>query len=210
MKKRILTGLLLSMIAGILFTGTTSYAKTSSDEIAMGVYVEEVNVSGMKKEEAKAAVEEYLTGKAEEKITLCVGDEELNVSRETLGVAWNNEDVIDEALSLGKSGNLIKRYKALKDLEFDNKVYDLKYTADAEKIQTVVAEKCTKFNQKATNVGLKKTSSGFKVVDCKKGVVVDEEKAVGEILGFIETDYSTENTKVAVPTMISEPLGIPE
>ena len=54
MKKRILTGLLLSMMAGILFTGTTSYAKTASDEIAMGVYVEEVNVSGMKKEEAKA------------------------------------------------------------------------------------------------------------------------------------------------------------
>ena len=159
MKKRIVTGLLLSMMAGILFTGTTSYAKTASDEIAMGVYVEEVNVSGMKKEEAKAAVEEYLAGKAEEKITLCVGDEELNVSRETLGVAWNNEDVIDEALCLGKSGNLIKRYKALKDLEFDNKVYDLEYTADSEKIQTVVAEKCTKFNQKAINVGLKKTSS---------------------------------------------------
>ena len=210
MKKRIVTGLLLSMMAGILFTGTTSYAKTASDEIAMGVYVEEVNVSGMKKEEAKAAVEEYLAGKAEEKITLCVGDEELNVSRETLGVAWNNEDVIDEALCLGKSGNLIKRYKALKDLEFDNKVYDLEYTADSEKIQTVVAEKCTKFNQKATNVGLKKTSSGFEVVEGKKGVVVDEEKAVGEILGFIETDYNAENTKIKIPTMISEPLGSPE
>ena len=125
MKKKIFAGLLLSLMAGMFFMGTTSHAKTTSDEIAMGVYVEEVNVSGMTKEEAKAAVEEYVAGKAQEKITLAVGEEELNVSREDLGVAWNNEEVLDEALGLGKSGNLIRRYKALKDLEFENKVYDL-------------------------------------------------------------------------------------
>lgn len=210
MKNKIFAGLLLSLIAGILLSGTTSYAKTNSDEIAMGVYVEEVNVSGMTKEEAKAAVNEYIAGKAEEKIILSVGDEELNVSRGDLGVAWNNEDVIDEALGLGKSGNLIKRYKALKDLEFDNKVYEIDYTADSEMIQTVVTEKCTKYNQKATNVGLKKTGSGFEVIPGKQGIVVDETAAVGAVLSFIEEEYSAENTKVAIPTMISEPIGSAE
>lgn len=210
MKNKMFAGLLLSLIAGMLFTGTTSYAKTTSDEIAMGVYVEEVNVSGMTKEEATAAVNEYVSGKTEEKITLTVGDEELNVSRADLGVTWSNEDVIDEALGLGKSGNLIRRYKALKDLEFDSKVYELDYTADTEKIQTVVTEKCTQYNQKATNVGLKKTSSGFEVVDGKQGVVVDEAAAVDAILSFIESDYNTVNTTTAVPTMISEPIGSAE
>lgn len=210
MKNKMFAGLLLSLIVGMLFTGTTSYAKTTSDEIAMGVYVEEVNVSGMTKEEATAAVNEYVSGKTEEKITLTVGDEELNVSRADLGVTWSNEDVIDEALGLGKSGNLIRRYKALKDLEFDNKVYELDYTADTEKIQTVVTEKCTQYNQKATNVGLKKTSSGFEVVDGKQGVVVDEAAAVDTILSFIENDYNTVNTTTAVPTMISEPIGSAE
>lgn len=207
MKKKIFAGLLLSLMAGMFFMGTTSHAKTTSDEIAMGVYVEEVNVSGMTKEEAKAAVEEYVAGKAQEKITLAVGEEELNVSRENLGVAWNNEEVLDEALGLGKSGNLIRRYKALKDLEFENKVYDLKYTADLEKIQSVVTEKCTKYNQKATNVGLKKTGSGFEVVDGKQGVVVDETAAIDVLLTFIEEEYDGKNAKVSVPTMISEPIG---
>lgn len=207
MKKKIFAGLLLSLMAGMFFMGTTSHAKTTSNEIAMGVYVEEVNVSGMTKEEAKAAVEEYVAGKAQEKIILAVGEEELNVSREDLGVVWNNEDVLDEALGLGKSGNLIRRYKALKDLEFENKVYDLKYTADSEKIQNVVTEKCTKYNQKATNVGLKKTSSGFEVVDGKQGVVVDETAAIDVLLTFIEEEYDGKNAKVSVPTMISEPIG---
>ena len=210
MKKKILSCLLLSLMAGILFAGTNSYAKTTSDEIAMGVYAEEVDLSGLTKEEAKEAINAYISGKAEEKITLTIGNEELNVSRESLGVSWNNEEVVDEALALGKSGNLIKRYKALKDLQFDNKVYDLRYTADTELIQTVVTEKCTKYNQKATNVGLKKTDSGFVVVDGKQGVVVDESGAVKTILAFIEGDYSEENTTVAVPTMISEPIGSAE
>lgn len=210
MKKRILSCLLLSLIAGILFAGTNSYAKTASDEIAMGVYVDEVNLSGLTKEEAKEAINAYIAEKAEEKITLMIGEEELSVSRESLGVAWDNEEIVDEALGLGKSGNLIKRYKALKDLQFDNKVYELEYTADTELIQTIVTEKCTKFNQKATNVGLKKTDSGFVVVDGKQGVVVDESAAVKEILRFVEEDYTLENAKVAVPTMISEPIGSAE
>ena len=210
MKKKILSCLLLSLMAGILFTGSNSYAKTTSDEIAMGVYAEEVNLSGLTKEEAKEAINAYISEKAEEKITLTIGDEELNVTRESLGISWNNEDVVDEALGLGKSGNLIKRYKALKDLQFDNKVYDLQYTADTELIQTIVTEKCTKYNQKATNVGLKKTDSGFVVVDGKQGVVVDESAAVKTILAFIESDFSAENTTVAVPTMISEPIGSAE
>ena len=210
MRKKILSCLLLSLMAGILFAGSNSYAKTTSNEIAMGVYAEEVNLSGLTKEEAKEAINAYVSEKAEEKITLTVGEEELNVSRGDLGVSWNNEEVVDEALGLGKSGNLIKRYKALKDLQFDNKVYDLQYTADTELIQTIVTEKCTKYNQKATNVGLKKTDSGFVVVDGKQGVVVDESAAVKTILAFIESDYSAENTTVAVPTMISEPIGSAE
>ena len=210
MKKKILSCLLLSLMAGILFAGSNSYAKTTGNEIAMGVYAEEVNLSGLTKEEAKEAINAYVSEKAEEKITLTVGEEELNISRGDLGVSWNNEEVVDEALGLGKSGNLIKRYKSLKDLQFDNKVYDLQYTADTELIQTVVTEKCTNYNQKATNVGLKKTDSGFVVVDGKQGVVVDESAAVKTILAFIESDYSEENTTVAVPTMISEPIGSAE
>ena len=120
MRKKILSCLLLSLMAGILFAGSNSYAKTTSDEIAMGVYAEDVNLSGLTKEEAKDAINAYVSEKAEEKITLTIGDEELNVTRESLGVSWNNEEVVDEALGLGKSGNLIKRYKAIKDLQYDN------------------------------------------------------------------------------------------
>ena len=52
MKNKLFTGLLISFVAGMVFCGTNSYARTGDDKIAGGVYVDEVNVSGMTKEEA--------------------------------------------------------------------------------------------------------------------------------------------------------------
>jgi vancomycin resistance protein YoaR len=210
MKKNLFTGLMLIFGTAFLFCGTTSYAKTSSDEIARGIYVEDIDVSGMTKEEAKAAVDEYMASKAEEKITLMVEDHELDVSREALGVVWDNEFIIDEALALGKSGNVIKRYKALKDLEFDNKVYELEYTADSELIQTIVSEKCTKYNRKAVNTGLKKTGSGFEVIGGTQGVAVNESAAAGVILDYIENEYDGVTGKITIPTVVVEPIGSAE
>lgn len=207
MKKKLLAGLVLSLTAGILFAGTASYAKTESDEIAMGVYAGEVNLSGMTKEEAKEAVEAYFLEKADEKITLIVNKETMEVSRGDLGVAWSNPEVINEACGIGKSGNLIKRYKAIKDLEFSNQVFEIAYTADEVMIESVVSEECTKLNKKATNLGLEKTESGFQVIEGQEGVVVDEAAAKEVILAYIEEEFDGKGGEIEIPTMISEPLG---
>lgn len=207
MKNRLLTACMVSLAAGVLLCGTTSHAKTPNDEIAQGVYVDGVNVSGMKKEEAKQAVNKYFEEKAEEKITLSVEGETLEVSREELGIEWNNPEIIDEALALGKSGNLIQRYKAVKDLQFENKVYDLSYRGNVEKIAAIVSEKCTKYNKKAINLGLKRTGSGFEVIEGANGVEVDEELATKTILAFLEEEYRGENLTVIIPTIITEPKG---
>lgn len=210
MKKSILATLMLSLTAGCLMCGTTSYAKTEDDKIVQGVYVDEVNVSGMNKEEAKEAVNQYFEEKAEEKITLSVEGETLEVTREDLGVAWDNPDVIDSALSLGKSGNVVVRYKSIKDLQFHNKVYELSYRGDEKKIENIVSEKCTKYNKKAKNLGLKKTGLGFEIIEGAQGVEVDEPQAAKKLLAFLEEEYKGENVTVEIPTRITEPKGSAE
>lgn len=210
MKKRRLSALLISVAAGVLLTGNFAYAKTAEDKIAMGVYVEDVNVSGMKKEEAIQAVQSYVSEKSDEKIKMTVGKEELAVSRGELGIVWDNQEVIDEALAIGKSGNPIRRYKAVKDLEFENKVFEMEYAADAALVQEVVSGKCTKYNKEAKNLGLKKTGSGFQVVEGEQGVVVDEQAAAEKILSYIEEEYGGEEGRIEIPTKITEPKGSAE
>ena len=210
MSMKFMKGLLFSLAAGIFVTGTTSFAKTADDQIAMGVYIDEVNVSGMTKAEAEEAVNQYFTEKAEETLTLNIEKEAMEVSRGTLGVAWKNREVVEDAVSYGKRGNLIVKYKENKDLEFKNKVYALTYTADPLLVENVVMEECTKYNKEAVNMGLEKTSAGFRVLEGENGVVVDELAATDEILRYIEEEYNGTSAKIVIPVKIDTPLGSKE
>lgn len=206
MKKKILPVFLLC-IAMLLFSGVSAEAKSGEKVIPDGVYAGEVNISGMTEDEAKKAVKQYVEEKAEEKISFRIEDETLEVSRAELGIEWENQEFIEEALAIGTSGNLVQRYKELKDLSADNRVFDLSYKADEELVKKVVAEKCTKHNKEAIDMGLKKTGSGFEVIEGQKGVVVDEEKAVDTISSYIAEEFDGQDASVSIPTKISEPKG---
>lgn len=206
MKKKMFPALML-VIAAMFCIGFPAEAKETEKKIPDGVYAGEVDLSGMTKEEAEKAVSDHVAGKAEEKVTLKIGSDTLEVTRAELGVAWNNPEFIDEALAIGTSGNLIQRYKELKDLTVDNRVFPLTYKADEALVQQVVSEKCVKFNKEAVDMGLKKTASGFEVIEGEQGVVVDEEKAAQELSEFIETEFDGTAATVDIPMKISEPKG---
>ena len=210
MKNKWLAGFLVCFLAMVLFAGFPSQAKTADDTIAMGIFLDDVNVSGMTKEEAIIAVNDHVASKAEENISFDIDGETLEVSRGSLGIAWDNPDVVNEAVAVGKIGNLVKKYKEVKDLEFSNKVFHLTYTSDPEMVETVVTEKCTKYNKEAVDMGLKKTDSGFVVVEGENGVVVDEAAAVDVILKHIEEEFDGTATTVVIPVMIDEPDGSAE
>ena len=210
MKSKWLAGFVVCFMAVMIFAGIPTYAKTADDKIAMGIFLDDVNVSGMTKEEAIIAVNDYVASKGEETISFDIDGEVLEVSRGSLGIAWNNPEVVDEAVAVGKTGNLIKKYKEIKDLEFENKVFHLTYTSDAEMIETVVTEECTKFNKEAVDMGLKKTESGFEVFEGENGVVVDEAAAVDAISAHIEEQFNGSATTVVIPVMIDKPQGSAE
>lgn len=210
MKNKWLAGFLVCFIAVMVFAGIPSYAKTTDNKIAMGIFLDEVNVSGMTKEEAINAVNDHIAAKAEETISFDIDGDMLEVSRGSLGIAWNNPEIVDEAVAVGKTGNLIKKYKEIKDLEFENKVFHLTYAADSAMIETVVTEECTKFNKNAVDMGLKKTESGFVVLEGENGVVVDETAAVTVIKEHIEKQFNGTATTVVIPVAIDKPQGSAE
>ena len=41
----------------------------------------------------------------------------VSISLSELGISWKNPELVSEAVSLGKKGNIVARYKAEKDLQ---------------------------------------------------------------------------------------------
>ena len=127
MKKNrgILLAAVLVLGAAVIPVKGVLAAQDSSETISSGVYIGDVNVSGMTEDEARQAVEEGMSAIRSTSITLKVDDATAVVNAGEFGLSWKNTDVVEEALGLGKSGNIIKRYKDKKDLENESKRYTM-------------------------------------------------------------------------------------
>ena len=116
--------------AGLFMNISAKADDTEEGVIAQNVYIGEVNVGGMTADDATAAVNNYVAALGDTPFTVTTGDSSVTATASQLGLAWGNEEIVEEAVNLGKTGNLIARYKAQKDLENESKVYNITYKAD--------------------------------------------------------------------------------
>ena len=136
MKKwiRVLPVLGAAVLLTVGFGHQTVQAKKGEHPvIADRIFIGDVAVGGMTKEEAVDAVQDYVQDLGDKTITLTINDVSVEATAEELGLTWDDQESVDEAVAYGKSGNLIARYKAGKDLEHEDKVFKLPLMVDAEK-----------------------------------------------------------------------------
>ena len=202
----------LGLTAALAVTGAVAFlpkgvmaAEDSGQTISQGVYIGDVDVSGMTQEEAKKAVEDGMSEAKAANITLKVDDQETVVSAGDLGLSWANEEVVQEAAELGKSGNIIKRYKDKKDLENESRKYDIDYSVDKSSIQKVLEEKEDVFNREPTDAQLSTENGGFEVVQGENGIELNVEKSVKKILKYLKSDWNGQNTTIELEADIKEP-----
>ena len=146
MKKcfKILWTFALVLVLAGSFGEAAAQAREESDTILGGVYVGDVDLSGMTVEEATQAVSQFVESLKSKNVTLGVaGERYVAVTAGELGLKWENTDVLSEAASVGKKGNFIKRYMAIQDLKRGNKVYDLELSLDENAVKTILEEQCT-------------------------------------------------------------------
>ena len=128
-----------ALLCSVLFLcmGLTTQAK-EKNMIHDGVYLGEVDASGLSVEDARAALEEYTKVVGDSVMTLQIDDNQVQVTLNELGLSCTNMDVVEEALGLGKSGDIIKRFKEKKELERSKKVYELEWTVNPELVSQVI------------------------------------------------------------------------
>ena len=101
----------------------------------------------------------------EKSFPFLIGDQQVEASLSDFGITFENTDMIDEALSIGRVGNIVKRYKAIQDLKHGNKNFDLMLNFDMEAIRTILAEQCTEYDVPAQNATLTRENGVFNVIE---------------------------------------------
>ncbi len=181
-----------------------------SDRILDNIYIGEVAVGGMSEDEAKQAVEEYVSSVQDTPITLNVSSKSVKASAGQLGVEWENVGVLDEALAIGKSGSLITRYKDKKDLEHEPKELPLVFGTDESKIKSYLKKNEKKFNQEAVDGGLTRENGAFKITGGDEGIAVNIPESVKVIADYISNDWDKQEAEIELDADVVKPRGSKE
>lgn len=208
--KKILPFLGVALIGGMIAAGTYALRAEETETIADGVFIGNVDVGGMTCEQAEDALDAYLAQIGGTKITLSAGERSIQVSASELGIHAADDMVIQEAAGIGRSGNLIKRYKDKKDLERGGKTLALELKADRAAIETLLAENADELDQEAVDNGLVRTDGEFRIIKGAQGIAVNTEDSAAVIEAYISEAWDGSAAEIDLVAEIVEPRGSEE
>ena len=208
-KKMLISVVAFAGIAGVsvtAFAGNNGVKKENT--IESGIYVGDIDLSGMTASEAKREVATFVSTLEDAQITLVTVDEQtVVVTGAELGVTWKNQDVVDLAIGVGKQGNAVQRYKALTDLKKNNLVYPLDLGFNEEAIQTVLEEQCSVYDIHAINATIKRVNGEIQVEEGTAGKVLDIEASKSKILSYMENEWTYGNASIELIVKEEAPRG---
>lgn len=170
--------------------GVTVVASTDEeDKIGQGVYIDSISVGGMTEQEAEQAVKDYIDTLKSKAVTISIADTTVSTTVGELGLDAAENSHIEDAMNVGKAGNLIKRYKELKDIENEGLVYPLEFSVEDNKIKEFVKEQCTGYDIEGKNATLTRENGTFVITDDVVGQKVSIEDTVEKIKSSILNDW---------------------
>lgn len=219
-KKAVLTsiGILAALaISGGVFAGVNvALAEKAESEvptvIADSVTIGGIDVSGMTKDEADAAIRQLVENRAADTVTLTAGSKEINITAEEAGFSIANPNVTEMALLYGNTGNLLERYMDKKDIEAGNiKDFSVAYTADAAKISEFLSAHKAELETETVDNGLRRENGAFVFIEGEAGTELKVDESVGAVKSYFENDFiDGGEAKVALETDVDEPKGTKE
>lgn len=185
--------------------------ETSEEKIKEGVFIDSVDVSKMTYDEAKKAVKKLVDSRSSEEVKITVNKDVVTTTMKELGYQWANDSILEEAVSLGKSGNVIKRYKEDLELKNEGMKYEVQMELNRETLEEKLQELCEPYNIEAKNASIKLTSTGFVTVPEKEGCVVDYKATTETFYKYITEKWDGKSdiefvaeTEVAKPKYTAE------
>ena len=184
---------------------------SEKNTISAGIYLNDISLEGKTIEEAEGMVNEYVEELLQKNITLkMTGDHEVTITPGDIGLYWSNPEILEEAASIGKKGNIVERYKIKKDLQFENRRLTLQFNVDRELVKHVLSDQCAVYNVEARNATLSRENDEFVIHEGQTGIVVDENASLSLICDFFAGGWNGGDTSIDLVVAVDEPLGSKE
>ena len=204
-RKRILAALIaLAVIAAMLLGMAVSVVRAQEEETQQSsaaieapdyrpetlkkqaVYIDNIDVTNMSYSEAERALNEHMEKLRGDSIVLYAGDNSAVTTAGAMGLSYTNKNIIEEALSIGKKGNVLKRFLADRQIRNEGAiVLDLGFRVDRGLVSQVIRRNKDLLNCEPRPNSLELSGKTFSVLPAKDGVRVDETASVDTVMQYI-------------------------
>ncbi len=194
----------------LLIPGVSAKAK-GEDTIKAGIYAETIGLSGMTAEQAQTAIQEYVDSLGATQITLIAAEgNEITVTAEELGIRWANPELVTDAAEIGQHGNVIERYKVLKDLQYENRIYPIEFSFDLQAINDILTQECAKYDVEPVNYSLVREDGAFRVVEGQTGYALDVETSIDRVNDYLTQGWDHQACRIELDVAETQPKGSAE
>ena len=170
--------------------GARGIATNSEGTIYQGVYIDTVDASGLTKDEAYAAYEEYMTEIIKNNLVLTTVNGECNIPLEDIGLDVSLDDAVETAFNYGRKGNILRRYKEINNIKQEPVVLNPPKTGDQELLATALEEDTEDIITKAKSAKLTRKDGKFYCEPGVVGISLKNEETIDAVNKAMEAGWS--------------------
>lgn len=195
----------MSLLIASYAIGSYAMVRPDSDRICRGVYADEVDLSGMTREEARTVIDGHIDKLAQRTLSVDVNGKTVSTTLAELGYACEADPIIDEALKVGKEGNMFANYTQIRKVEQEHIVYPLAENYSEELLKEFVSERCAEKCSKAKNASIRMRSGKLVYTRSRQGESLDVSRTLEQIRSALKAQGEADEVRVEAVVTTKEP-----
>ncbi|MFL0251225.1 VanW family protein [Clostridium neuense] len=176
------------VILGTMFYGYKIYSKVKKYDslIYPRVIIEDEDVSGKTQEEAKKVLnDKYQSLLQNKKINIKVENKTYTIGYSQIGAKYDIDNSVKQAYDYGKGGNVIERYKLLKNPTVKNIKLSFDYSSNTKPIDDLINTIKNQVNRNPKDASVIKNGSNFVITPDQDGFKLKDEELKKDIISAI-------------------------
>ena len=178
-----------------------SYANSNKSKIYNNIYIENIDMSGLTKEEAIDKLKESIYCNKE--INFLYDEHIYQLSFDFIELNYNIEDTVEKAFNIGRNKNIVDNTKIKINLKLGDKInFRLEPKYNNEKINDYIEILCSQINKEPVDATINIEQDNIKVTDEIIGIKINKDTIRETIIDKIdELDFN----ETSIPINIIKP-----
>lgn len=205
----VIFGILLAIVILLVAVvyGTFLIMTEKSTTIAKGVYIKNIDVSGLTREQAKEKINNYISSVIPEEIKLTHNGFETSLSTSQLSIYFNTDEAVNMAYNIGKTGNIFQKNLTILQTRLSKTTIDPGFSIDMDQLKKDLEDISSKLPDKIIESSCYIDGNKLIITKGKAGKTVKVDDSAKYIKQAIN-DLKIENNSLELLTEDSTPKEI--